>query len=194
MVVLATSPCSQRRYRYDVERDSPRLGFVDVALVRREAPHGRFRRRGKHGRDEGLALFHRTFRPLLELAALETYAGRLAQVARHANDGMLGCFVVIDSPAGLLQIELYERWFDGQHLHVDELVEGTFDPGDDGTLVCSAEFLAELEEWAERRNKAREAAYLAASANDASHNQRAMERERLATELVRILATQTTRA
>jgi hypothetical protein len=194
MVVSATSPCSQRRYRYDVELDHRRLGFVDVALVRREAPHGRFHRLGQHGRDEELVLFHRTFRPLLELAALETYAGQLAQVARHANDGTFGCFLVIDSPFGLLQIELYERWFDGQRLHVDELVQRVFDPSDDGTLVCSAEFLAELVDLAERRNEAREAAYLEASANDASHTQRAMERERLAAELVRILARETTRA
>jgi hypothetical protein len=194
MVVLATPPSSQRRYRYDVERYSPRLGFVDVALVRHEAPHGRPHRLGQYGRDEGLVLFHRTFRPLLELAALETYAGQLARVARHANDGLFGCFVVIDSPVGLLQIELYERWFDGQRLHVDELAERVFDPGDDGTLVSSAEFLAELEDWAERRNEAREAAYLEASANEESHNRRAIERERLAKELVRILASQTTRA
>ena len=139
-------------------------------------------------------LFHRTFRPLLELAALETYAGQLARVAQHATDGTLGCFIVIDSPVGMLQIRLYERWFDGQRLHVNELAQRVFDPGDDGTLVCSAEFLAELGDWAERRNDERDAANLEASAEDGSRAQRAMERERVAEELARILASEITRA
>ena len=138
-------------------------------------------------------LFHRTFRPLLELFALETYAGLLRRVAQHGNDGTFGCFVTIDSPVGMLQIRLYERWFDGQ-LHVDELAERLFDPGEDGTLVCSAEFLAELGDWAERRNEEREAAYFEASAEDASRIQRAMERQRVAEELVSILASEITRA
>jgi hypothetical protein len=194
MVVSATSTCSQRRYRYEVERDYPRPGFVDVALVRREAPHGKFHRLRQHGRDEELMLFHRTFRPLLELAALETYAGQLARVAQHATDGTLGCFIVIDSPVGMLQIRLYERWFDGQRLHVNELAQRVFDPGDDGTLVCSAEFLAELGDWAERRNDERDAANLEASAEDGSRTQRAMERDRVAEELARILASEITRA
>ena len=194
MVVSATSTCSQRRYRYEVERDYPRPGFVDVALVRREEPQGKFHRLHQHGHDEELMLFHRTFRPLLELAALETYAGQLARVAQHATDGTLGCFIVIDSPVGMLQIRLYERWFDGQRLHVNELAQRVFDPGDDGTLVCSAEFLAELGDWAERRNDERDAANLEASAEDGSRTQRAMERERVAEELARILASEITRA
>jgi hypothetical protein len=138
-------------------------------------------------------LFHRTFRPLLELFALETYAGQLARVALHANDGTFGCFVAIDSRVGMLQIWLYERWFDGQRLHVDELAKRVFDPSDDGTLVRSAEFLAELGDSAERRNEEREAAYLAASAEDASRTQHAIERERVAEELARILASEITR-
>jgi hypothetical protein len=188
MVVSARSTRSQRQYRYDVERDCGRHGFVDVGLVRRQAPHGRFQRLYQHGRDEELMLFHRAFRPLLELFALETYAGLLTRVAQHANDGTFGCFVVIDPRVGMLQIRLYERWFDGQRLHVDELAKRVFDPGDDGTLVCGAEFLAELRDWAERRNEEREAAYLEASAEDASRTQHATERERVAEELARILA------
>jgi hypothetical protein len=194
MVVSATSNCSRRQYRYEVERDYPRPGFVDVALVRRHAPHGTFQRLRRHGRDQELVLFHRTFRPLLELAVLETYASQLARVAQHATDGTLGCFVAIDPRVGMLQIRLYERWFDGQRLHVDELAQRVFDPSDDGTLVRSAEFLAELGDSAERRNEEREAAYLEASAEDASRTQRAIERERVAEELARILTSEITGA
>jgi hypothetical protein len=190
MVVSAASTSSQQRYRYDVERDYSRPGFVDVMLVRRVAPHGRFHRLHQRRPDHGLVMFHCAFRRLLGLAALETYAGRLARVAQHANDGTLGCFIVIDSPAEMLQITLYERWFDGQQLHVDELAQCAFDPSDDETLVRSAEFLAELGDWAERRNGEREAAYLEVSAEDAARTQRAMEQERLADELTRILASE----
>jgi hypothetical protein len=130
---------------------------------------------------------------LPQLAALEAYAGQLTRVAQHASDGTFGCFVVIDSRVGMLQIGLYERWFDGQRLHVDELRRRVFDPGDEGTLVCSAEFLAELGDWAERRNEERETAYLEASADDASRTQRAMEQEQVAEELARILASEITR-
>jgi len=194
MVESATSRCSQRRYRYEVEHDHPRLGFVDVALVRRETSHGKFHRPHAHGRDEELVLFHRTFRPLLELASLETYAGQLARVAQHANDGTYGCFVVIDVRVAMLQIRLYERWFDGRRLHVDELAQCMFDPDDERTLVCSAEFSAELRDWAERRNEEREAGYLKASAEDALRTQRTIERERVAEELARILTSEITRA
>ena len=194
MVVSAPSTCSQRQYRYELERSRERPGFVDVALVRRQAPHGKVQRRHQHERDEELVLFHRTFRPLLELFALETYAGQLARVAQHANDGTFGCFVVIDTSVGMLEIGLYERWFDGQRLRVDELAKRVFDPSDDETLVSGAEFVAELGDWAERRNLEREAAYLAASAEDASRTQRATERERVAEELARILASEIMRA
>lgn len=194
MIGSATSTGSQRRYRYEVKRDHLRVGFVDVALVRREAPHGKLQRPHQHRGDGEQILFHRTFRPLLELAALETYAGQLARIAQHASDGTFGCFVVISSRVGMLQIALYERWFDGQRLHVDEIAQRVFDPGNDGTLVCSAEFLAELEDCAERRNEELDTAYLEANAEDASRTQRAIERERVADELARILASEITQA
>jgi hypothetical protein len=200
MVVSDAWTCCQPGYRYEVERDYPRPGFVDVALVRHEVSHGksrglhqRGRRHHQRGQDKGSMLFHRTFRPLLELAALETYAGRLSRVAQHANDGTFGCFVVIDAHAGMLQIRLYERWFDGQRLHVDELSQRAFDPSDDRALVGSAEFVAELRDTAERRDEERDAAYLEASVEDAARTQRAMERHRAAEELARILAGEITR-
>jgi hypothetical protein len=190
MVVSAASISSPQRYRYDVERDYSQPGLVDVTLVRRRAPHGRFHRLHQRQPDNGLVMFHRAFRRLSELAALETYAGRLARVAQHANDGTLGCLVAIDTPAEMLQITLYERWFDGQRLHVDELAQSVFDPSDDETLVRSAEFLAELRDWAERRNREREATYVEVSAEETARTHRALDQERLAEELSRILATE----
>jgi hypothetical protein len=139
-------------------------------------------------------LLHRAFRPLRDLFALDTYAGQLARVAQHANDGTFGCFVVIDTSVGMLDIRLYERWFEGERLRVDELAKRVFDPSDDETLVAGAEFVAELEDFAKRRNLEREATYLAVRAADASCTQRAMERERVAEELARILASEMTRA
>ena len=194
MVVSATYACSQPHYRYELERSRERPGFVDVALVRRQARHGKVRRLRHHERDDGLVLFHRAFRPLRELFALETYAGQLARVAQHANDGTFGCFVVIGTSVGLLDIRLYERWFEGERLRVDELAARVFDPSDDGTLVSGAEFVAELEDFAERRNREREATYLVASAADASCTEQAMERERVVEELARILASEITRS
>jgi hypothetical protein len=156
-------------------------------------PHGKLQRLHRDEHDGELVLFHRTFRPLLELFRLEAYAGQLERVAQHANDGTLGCFVVIETSVGMLDILLYERWFDGQRLNVDELAKRMFDPSDDETLVCGAEFVAELADWAERRNVERDAAYVAASAEDASRTQRTMEWDRVAAELARILASQITR-
>lgn len=194
MAVSATSARSQRQYRYELERSRERPGFVDVALVRRQARQGKVRRLRRHERDDGLVLFHRAFRPLAELFPLETYSGHLARVVQHANDGTFGCFVVIDTSVGMLDIRLYERWFDGQRLQVDELAKRVFDPSDDETLVSGAEFVAELKDFAVRRNLEREATYLAASAADASCTERAVERERVAEELARILASEITRA
>jgi hypothetical protein len=193
MVVSATSTSSKPRYRYEVQRDDSRPGFVDVALVRGEVPHGKFQYLHHQGGNHELILFHRQFRPLLELAALESYAGQLARVAQHANAGTLGCFVVIDSRIEMLRIRLYERWFDGERLRVDELAQRVFDPGDDETLACSAEFLAGLEAWGERRDEAREEAYVEATAEDAACTQLAIEQERAADELALILASQVER-
>lgn len=94
----------------------------------------------------------------------------------------------------MLQIVLYDRWFDSQQPHVDDFAQRLFDPADEGTLVCSAEFLAELGGWAERCNEEREAAYLEVSAGHASRTQRDIERERVAEELARIRASEITRA
>ena len=147
------------RRRYAVERTDERPGHVDVSLVcvTDQAVTRHLRRR----RDvlERTVLFRRTFRPMLELAAMESYATRLANVARHANEGTFGCFVAAEPADGHVEVRLYERWFDGAELHTDELAWRTFDASDDAALVASAECVAELRAWADRQNEEREAAY-----------------------------------
>jgi hypothetical protein len=88
--------------------------------------------------------FHRTCRPLLELAALQTYAGRLARVAEHANDGTR-----LFRRDRLTGSECCRSCFTSGGSTVSSCTSVTlpqrlFDPTDKGTLVCSAEFLAEL--------------------------------------------------
>jgi hypothetical protein len=127
---------------------------------------------------------------MLEWAAVETYASELTRVAEHANNRTLGCFTESNKEGGKVRVALYERWFDGEHLRCDELARRVFDPSDERTLVSSAEFLAELEAWAERRNEEREAAYLDASADDAARTENSLEQESAAQELARILASE----
>ena len=182
---------SELGYRYSVERELVRPGFLDVALVRREVHRGALQKLRHRNSDGGTVVFHRTFREMLELAKLGTYAAVLDQVAVHANAGTLCCFVETKSEHAAVEVTLYERWFDGQRLRCDELAHRVFDPGDESALVASAEFVAELEAWAERRNEEREAAYIDASADDAARTQQATEQQSAAEELARILAGET---
>jgi hypothetical protein len=158
-----------------------------VALVRRAEHHGVIRRLRDRRDDPVTVLFRRTFRPMLELDQLERSAADLEEVARHANAGTLGCFVDKRSQQGIVEIRLYERWFDGRELRCDELAHREFDASDPDTLVASSEFLAELEEWAERQSDQRETSYLEASVEDADRQQRALEQASAGDELARIL-------
>jgi hypothetical protein len=163
---------------------------MDIALVRHPASHGVLDRIHRHDRQDEVVMFHRTFRPLLELAELETYASRLELVARHVTEGTFGCFVETVSRDGSVEITLYERWFDGVQLHCEELAGREFDAGDDNALVASAEFLAELEAWAERRNDDRELSILNANVEEAARTERSSERSAAADELAEILESQ----
>jgi hypothetical protein len=127
---------------------------------------------------------------MLDLAALEAYASQLELVARHANDGTFGCFVQSGSEAGRVQVTLYERWFDGAKLRCDELARREFDPDDESSLVASAEFLAELQDWAQRRNDEREASYRDAGISEAAATQQSLHRQAAADELASILASE----
>jgi hypothetical protein len=178
---------TEPQYQYRVARDARRPGFVDVALLRGPA-HQRFSFLHRRDENDTVVMFHRLFRITLELSALETYAAKLARVAQHGNDGTLGCFVETSTDKGSVVITLYERWFDGAQLHCEELTRRVFDPSDENALVASAEFIAELEEWAERRNEERNASYLDASADDAARVLRSIEQESAAAELAGILS------
>jgi hypothetical protein len=160
---------------------------MDVGLVRRPASHGLLDRLHHHEPHDKVVMFHRTFRPMLELAELETYASRLELVARHATQGTLGCFVETASRDGLVEITLYERWFDGNQLHCEQLARRDFDASGENVLVASAEFFAELEAWAERRNEDRETSYLSANVEEAALTERSSERRAAADELAKIL-------
>ena len=175
------------RYRYRVERDRSVPAHADIKLVRYEQPRGVLGRLTGNHRG-GLVIFHRKFRTMRELDKLEAYASRLEQVAQHAEDGTFGCFVETESRDGKVSITLYERWFDGDRLHCEELASRKFDPDDEHALVASAEFRGELEEWAERQNETREAAYLDAATDDAVRIERATERTAAADDLAGILA------
>jgi hypothetical protein len=160
---------------------------AEITLFRRVANHGLRQHLRSHGHDE-VVLFHRTFKPRLELDQLERYAQQLERVAKHGNEGTLGCFVDTRTRDGGVTVTLYERWFDGDQLITDELASRTFDPEEESTLVASAEFVAELEDWSERRNTERETAYLEHSVEDAAREERSLERSSAASELTRILA------
>lgn len=180
---------SEPGYLYSVVRAVDRPGYADIALIRRSETHGVLDRVLHREPRDSLVLHHRTFRPLLETAELERYAAQLERVAEHANRGTLGCFVETQERRdGLVHIALYERWFDGERLHCEELASRKFDPSDESTLIASAEFLAELRNWAEQRNDERQASELEAAAEDAGRLQRASERRDAADQLARILA------
>ena len=176
------------RRTYTVERTDERPGHVDVALVC--VTDQEVTRRLRRHRDviERTVLFHRSFRPMLELAAMESYAARLANIARHANGGTFGCFVATEPADGYVEVRLYERWFDGGELHTDELAWRTFDASDDAALVASAECVAELRAWADRRNEEREAAYARSRDADQLTRSTIADRDSASRELAEILA------
>jgi hypothetical protein len=171
-------------YEYVVERDPRHQQGPEVRLVRYERRRGLFRSR----RGDGTVMFHRHFRPIGELNELETYASMLGRVAQHASEDTFGCFVETESRGGDVVVTLYERWFGGGRLHCDQLAQRTFDASDDGSLVQSAEFRAEVERWAEEQNARREALYLDAASDDELRAEQKAERAAAADALAGILA------
>jgi hypothetical protein len=123
----------------------------------------------------------------------------VALVRRPSTHGLLGRLhhqphaepvVLVDTQSlqGSVRITLYERWFDGHELRCDELARREFYASDDQALVTSGEFVAELEDWAERRNEERKLSYLEGSVEDDVRQQQALERASAADELAQILA------
>ncbi len=178
-------------YTYEVQRDERGPGHTEVALVRCTAAASHRLSLRRTAREAPVVLFTRTFRPLVELNELERYAAQLELVARHANEGTLGCFVDTRSHEGVVDVALYDRWFDGEQLRFEELARRRYDAADEQALVTSAEFVAELQDWAQRRNDERDAA--AASDREASlvAEQDARERAAAAGELAAILRSHT---
>jgi hypothetical protein len=180
---------SVARYHCSVVREAAGPGYVDVALIRRVEPHGVLERLRRHERRGAVVLYHRTFRPLLELAELEAYAAQLERTAEHANVGTLGCFVETEQrEAGIVRVALYERWFDGRRLHCERLAGRDFDASDESAVVASSELLAELRAWAEERNEDRETSEASAAAEETARTERSSERTEAADQLARILA------
>ena len=140
-----------------------------------------------------MVVFRRLFRAT-QLTAIDHYAAQLARITHHVENRTFGCFVDIDSRVGIVQIALYERWFDGDRLHCDELARDVFDSDDEETLAASAEYLAQLEVLAERRDREREAAYIDACAEDEARTEQAITEGSTAEELVHILAAKTRQA
>lgn len=182
-------------YRYSVVRDTGGPGHADVALVRFSGPHGVLEHLLHRHASDIVVLARRSFRPMFELAQMEAYAAQLELLAKHANEGKFGCFVETEQrDGGIVRVVLYERWFDGQRLHMEELARRDFDATDPDAVASSAGFLTELQIRAAERNEQREAGYLEADVEGRGRLEQATEREQAARELAQILKSHNTPA
>lgn len=178
------------RYVWEVECAEASPGTLCVSLVRRRE-HQAARHLMAHSETvERTVLFSRSFRALLEAVALEHYAAQLRLVAGHAQDGRFGCFVESLSNGGNVEVILYDRWFEDGEIHTEELARRAFDASEEGALVASTEFLADLRLWADRCNEQREASLIDQRDADAARERLNAEREAASAELTQILATQ----
>ncbi len=175
-------------YVYGVESADEGGGRVCISLVRTRQRDSVHLLRHQVEVLERTVLFSRSFRAMLDKVAIESYTAHLSLVARYAEQGAFGCFAVTRSEGGSVDVLLYERRFDGDEIRTDELARRAFDASDDESLVASAEFLADLRAWAERRNEEREAAYLEERRADEDRRQLASEQEAAGRELNQILA------
>jgi hypothetical protein len=119
---------------------------------------------------------------------MASYRGALEQAAGHATTGHYGCYVETRRlRGGKVQVDLIERVIADAKLRTEILASRTFDASDEGTLVASAEFAAELADWADRVNAERETALAEGVAEHDAALADAAERERAAAELQKIL-------
>lgn len=193
MVKNARVSPSRSTYHYRVDRDIWSAERADISLVRDKQPEGQLDRLFRRTRDSEV-LWSQRFKPAVEAEQLERYAETLELVARHANEGTMGCFIHTEAVAGEVDVRLYERWFDGQNLHCEELAHRVFDSDEEAATVASAEFIAELEAWAQQRNAQREGELqrMKQTATEAAVREEATaqierERENVARDLARIL-------
>ena len=141
-------------WRYRVDRDLWSAERVDISLVRER--RRRWLGRLIPGRRDGSAIYARRFGPRTESEQLERYAEVLEQIARHLEEGTMGCFVDTRAVDGRVEVRLFERWFDGEKLHCEELAYSAFEATGVAALSASAEFAAELKAWGIKRDRWRE--------------------------------------
>jgi hypothetical protein len=123
-----------------------------------------------------------------DMSGLTSWASVLEEAARHVREGTLGCFVDTEPTSdGKVHIRLYERVIAATQLRTALLAERAFDAGDEQALVRSAEFAAELREWARRRNEERRDAERAALEAEDVRADTARARHQAARELAEIL-------
>jgi hypothetical protein len=178
-------------YSYDVESTVEEHGRVAISLVRKREQHSTRHLRHHAETLERTVLFSRSFRPMSESVAQQSYTARLQLIARYADEGTFGCFAETRPDGENVEVVLWERWFDEDEIHTQELARRAFNASDEQSLVTSVEFLADLRAWAERRNQEREAAYLQTRTTADDRKQLASDQEAAGQELDQILAAHT---
>jgi len=123
-----------------------------------------------------------------DMFGLAAYKGALAQAAELAAAGQYGCYVETRRQrGGKVEVELIERKIVDTKLKTEILASRAFDATDDSALVSSAEFAAELREWADRVNDERSEKLAEGLAEHDAALEDAAERDRAAHELAEIL-------
>jgi hypothetical protein len=123
-----------------------------------------------------------------DVFGLAAYKGALEQAGTLASAGQYGCYVVTKTVrGGNVEVELIDRQIVDAKLRTEILASQTFDATDDASLVKSAEFAAELRDWADRVNDERAAALAEGAVEHDAALADAAERERAASELASIL-------
>ncbi len=179
-------------WQVEAVEEPPGRRRLSLVRSREHRVHGRLRTHTEVV--DRTVFFSRSFRLLLDGPAMAHYMAVLGQIGQYAQAGEFGCFVQTRPEAGQVEISLYERWFDGAELHTDELARRRFDASEEGSLVASAEFLADLQIWAQQRNEQRDAAILEARDADQQRLRLTSEREAAGQELNRLLAAYTRRS
>jgi hypothetical protein len=167
------------------------VSYTDVALVLRNGSpgHRRFGRRNDPDEVDAVVLYHRAFSPLSELAELEAYAAQLESAADHGERGDLWYFVTTrPQRSGIVEVSLFDRWFDGRHVRCEQLAHAEFDSTDETSAAASLDFAAGLQAWAEAGNDAREARCREAGGEERLEAEQAQQTDAVARELAALLA------
>ena len=163
-------------------------GTVEIALV-----HYRRERAGRwHQRWSCVATLAADSFDARDLRGSGRYASHLEEAARHALDGELGGYVVVQAlEGGGVRVRLIERRLADRELRTAILEDDVFDSSDPASLVASAERAEELRERARQLNDQAEAAVAEALEAAAAAFADRVERQRSAAELTDILNQET---